>query len=89
MKLFGWHELNEAAFGLSAEERDSVLFVESDFLEDGELRISHQEHPGDEGKWYRTFSEAKAAQKKQLLSEISWRKEAIAKLAKTKRSEVQ
>jgi len=88
MKLYGWYELNEAAFGLQCEIRDSAEFSDSDFSSDGELRSTHPEIPSDEGKWFRTFAAAKKGMRTQLQAEIHWRKLALQDLAKTKAKSV-
>lgn len=89
MRLFGWHEQSEAAFGIELEIRDSGCFVDTDFdSKTGELCICHAEHPGEDGYWFRTLRQVKVAAIALLMAEISWRKKAVAKIRGTRKKAV-
>ncbi len=80
MKVFGWHELNESAFGIESLIVDKIeQDLDSDYAE--ELIIDVDE----EGMWFRTFSAAKKAQIAIFKYQIQWRKDAIAEIRKTLR----
>lgn len=76
MKLFGWYELNEAAFGIETATIDADKIWETDFDEDGALKQWHTEHPVS-GRWFLAFKQAKDAAIKQLQQDIKWRKAAM------------
>ena len=89
MKLYGWHELNEASYGITVELRDWRFFKDSDFDPDtGELSQLHAEHPGgtdrEEGRWFKRFSDAKRAFREEVNSQIAWRREAVRRIMKMK-----
>lgn len=73
--------MNVFGFTTLEHKQDFVKLVlpnvqENDFGKNGQLRISHPDHPS-EGSWFRTFRQMKIAAERVLRTEIKIRRQMI------------